>query len=80
MIIAKKDDLEIQVAVMGQKVNIEMPTMQDVLFLWESWIRQEEILAEKFLRSQHSGDPYPVLAGYLKDNGWEIREMNFSKS
>jgi hypothetical protein len=80
MIVAKKDDLEIEVTVMGQKVNIEMPSMQDILFLWEGWIKQEEILAEKFLRSQYNEDPYPVLVNYLENNGWEITETNFSKS
>lgn len=80
MIIAKKDDLEIEVTVVGEKVNIEMPAMQDILFLWEGWIKQEELLAERHLKMQDTTNKYGVLANYLADNGWEIKEIKFSQS
>lgn len=80
MIVAVKDDLEIEVTVEGQKVNIEMPSMQDILFLWEGWIRQEETSAEKFLKNQYVPNPYPVLVNYFENQGWEIKETNFSQS
>ena len=81
MIVAKKDELKIKVRVEGRtKVNIEIPEMQDVLFLWESWIKQEEISVEKFLRTSVSTDPYLVLVDYLEANGWEILHKGFSSS
>ena len=80
MIVAVKDDLEIEVTVKGQKVNIEMPSMQDILFLWEGWIKQEERLAERFLKNHGVPNPYPVLVNYLEDHGWEVKETSFSQS
>jgi hypothetical protein len=72
MLIAAKDDLKIQVAVLNQKVNIAMPEMEDVIVLWTSWIKQEEELAELFLKSQYVQNPYPILKNYFQEKGWHI--------
>ncbi len=80
MIIATKDHLKIEVKVMDEKVNITMPDMEDVIWLWNEWIKQEETLAEKFLLTHEEENYYPELANYLKDKGWEIEEIQFSRS
>ena len=80
MIVAVKDDLQIEVTVEGKKVNIELPEMRDVIFLWESWIEQEEVSAENFLRTYEVANPYPLLTDYFKTNGWDIIESRFGKS
>lgn len=80
MIVAIKDDLQIEITLEDKKVKIHMPDMQDILFLWESWIRQEEVLAENFLKNQASKDPYHLLLVYLKANGWDIIKTGFSQS
>ena len=80
MIVAVKDDLQIEVTVEGEKVNIELPDMRDVIFLWESWIEQEKISAENFLRTHELNNPYRLLADYFKTNGWEVIESGFGKS
>ena len=51
MIVAVKDHLLIEVKVLDEKVNITLPEMVDVIWLWNDWIRQEENLAESFLES-----------------------------
>lgn len=80
MIIAVKDHLEIEVTIKGEKVKIDMPSMEDVMVLWDSWIKQEEILAERFLKARPEINPYPVLVSYFQENGWEIKKTNFSQS
>jgi hypothetical protein len=80
MIIAVKDHLKIHLKVKAEKVNITMPEMTDVIWLWDEWIKQEEKLAENFLELHESKDYYPQLANYLKRNGWEIEELKFSPS
>ncbi len=80
MIVAIKDHLKIEVKVMDEKVNITMPDMQDVLWLWQEWIRQEENLADNFLQTHEEENYYPELANYLRDKGWEIEEVQFSQS
>ena len=70
MLLAAKDDLKIQVTVLDQKVNIAMPEMEDVIVLWTPWIKQEEKLAELFLKSQYVQNPYPVLKNYFHEKGW----------
>jgi hypothetical protein len=70
MLLAAKDDLKIQVTVLDQKVNIAIPEMEDVIILWTPWIRQEEKLAELFLKSQYVQNPYPVLKNYFPEKGW----------
>jgi hypothetical protein len=80
MIVAVKDHLLIEVKVLDEKVNITLPEMVDVIWLWNDWIRQEENLAESFLESHDKENYYPELANYLRNNGWEIEEMRFSQS
>jgi hypothetical protein len=75
MLVAVKDDLRIQVSVLGQEVKIYMPEMEDVLVLWTSWIKQEERLAEIYLQSQYIQNPYSALKNYFQNKGWEI-EIN----
>jgi hypothetical protein len=75
MLVAVKDDLRIQVSVLGQEVKINMPEMEDVLILWTSWIKQEERLAEIYLQSQYIQNPYSALKNYFQNKGWEI-EIN----
>jgi hypothetical protein len=70
MLLAAKDDLKIQVTVLDQKVNIAIPEMEDVIVLWTPWIKQEEKLAELFLKSQYVQNPYPVLKNYFREKGW----------
>lgn len=72
MFIAAKDDLKIEVTVSGQQVKIEIPGMEDVIILWNSWIKQEERLAEIFLRTQYVQNPYPILKDYFLAKGWKI--------
>ena len=73
MLIAVKDDLEIKITVFGQQVKIEMPGMEDVIMLWNNWIKQEEHLAETFLKSQYIHNPYSALKDYFKDKGWQVK-------
>lgn len=75
MLIAIKDDLRIEVTVLGQEVKISMPEMKDVLILWTPWIKQEERLAESYLQSQYIQNPYSALINYFQNKGWEI-EVN----
>ena len=72
MLVAVKDDLRIEVTVLGQEVKIYMPEMEDVLVLWASWIKQEERLAEVYLKSQYIQNPYSALKNYFQNKGWEI--------
>ena len=72
MLIAVKDDLRIEVTVFGQEVKISMPEMEDVLILWTQWIKQEEKLAEGYLKSQYIQNPYSALKNYFQNKGWEI--------
>jgi hypothetical protein len=72
MLIAIKDDLRIEVTVLGQEVKIYMPEMEDVLILWAPWIKQEEKLAEGYLNSQYIQNPYSALKNYFENKGWEI--------
>ena len=74
MLVAVKDDLKIQVKVFDQKVNIEMPEMEEVIFLWHPWIKHEERLAETFLQSQLVQNPYPALKDYFEEKGWDIEQ------
>jgi hypothetical protein len=76
MLVARKDDLRIEVLVSGQKVLISMPGMEDVLFLWNSWIKREEQLAESVIRSQFVQNPYAILVRYFSANGWHIDNMD----
>ena len=78
MIVAVKDDLQIEITLQGGKVNIQLPDMQEVIFLWESWIEQEAVSAENFLETKGLNNPYSLLVGYFQDNGWDIVESNFS--
>lgn len=79
MIVAVKDELQIKVSVDEEhKVNIEMPDMEEVIFLWESWISQEKISVEKLLKTRLTKDPYPLLIDYLEANGWEIVQTGFN--
>jgi hypothetical protein len=73
MLIAVKDNLKIEITVFGQEVKIEMPEMNDVIILWSNWIKQEEDLAETFLKSQYIQNPYPALKDYFEDKGWEVK-------
>ena len=75
MLVAIKDDLTIQVTVFDHKVNIAMPGMEDIIWLWNSWIQDEERSAEKYLRSQYIENPYPLLSDYFEKKGWEITEI-----
>jgi hypothetical protein len=79
MLIAAKDDLKIQVTVLDQKVNITMPEMEDVIVLWTAWIKQEEKLAELFLKSQYLRNPYPVLRRYFQEKGWATEHFEHSQ-
>jgi hypothetical protein len=72
MLVAQKDDLKIEVLVLGQNVSISMPGMEDVLILWNNWIKREEQLAESFIRSQFVQNPYTTLVRYFRENGWQI--------
>ena len=72
MLIATKDDLRIEVTVLRQEVKISMPEMEDVLILWTSWIKQEQVLAELYLKSQYIQNPYSALKNYFQNKGWEI--------
>lgn len=76
MLLAVKDHLKIQVSVLDKKVNIELHDMDEVLILWESWIRQEERLAEIHLSNQASHNPYPALEDYFTERGWRIENMS----
>jgi hypothetical protein len=72
MLIAIKDDLRIEVTVLGQEVKICMPEMEDVLILWSPWIKHEERQAEVYLKSQYIQNPYSALKNYFENKGWEI--------
>lgn len=72
MLVAVKDDLRIEVSILEQEVRIFMPEMEDVLILWKSWIKQEERLAELYLKSQFIQNPYSALKNYFQNKGWEI--------
>ena len=72
MLVALKDHLKIQVTVSDQEVNIDMPDMEDIIFLWDQWIQHEERLAEMFLKSQYIQNPYVALKEHFKNRGWEI--------
>ena len=76
MLTAVKDDLWIEVTVLGHEVKINMPGMEDVLVLWNSWIKQEERLAELYLKSEYIQNPYSALKNYFQNRGWEIRDRN----
>jgi hypothetical protein len=80
MIVAVKDHLKIHLKVKAEKVNITMPDMTDVIWLWDEWIKQEEKLAESFLEVHEEKDYYHQLANYLTKKGWEIEELKFSQS
>lgn len=80
MIVAIKDHLKIHLQVRAEKVNITMPEMDDVIWLWNDWIREEEKLAQNFLEIHQGEDYYNQLAHYLKRTGWEIEEHSFSDS
>ena len=72
MLIAIKDDLRIEVTVLGHEVKISMPEMEDVLILWAPWIKYEERSAELYLKSQYIQNPYSALKNYFQNKGWEI--------
>jgi hypothetical protein len=76
MIVVVKDDLKMQVTVFDERVSIAMPEMEDVIILWSAWIRQEEKLAEIFLKSQYVQNPYPALKNYFQEKGWEIKQLD----
>lgn len=81
MILARKDYLKIKVRIdNNEDVNISLVDMEDVKFLWESWVRQEERLAQLHLQDQLSQDLYPELVSYLEKKGWVIEEIQFSKT
>lgn len=80
MIVAVKDHLKIHLHIKAEKVNITMLEMDEVIWLWDGWIRQEEKLAENFLAIHQDKDCYNQLASYLKRKGWEIEELKFSES
>jgi len=80
MIVAFKDHLKIHLKVKAERVNISMPEMEDVICLWNEWIRREEKLAEIFLKVHEEKDYYHQLGNYLKNKGWEIEEPDFSQS
>ena len=73
MLIAVKDDLRIEVTVLGHEVKISILEMEDVLILWKPWIKQEERSAEVYLKSQYIQNPYSALKSYFQNKGWEIQ-------
>jgi hypothetical protein len=73
MLVAKKDDLRIEITIREEQVEINMPGMEDVLVLWNQWIKKEERLAEGYLRSQYIQNPYSALENYFQNKGWEIQ-------
>jgi hypothetical protein len=75
MLIAIKDDLRIDITVLGKEVKIYMPEMEEVLILWRPWIKHEERQAEGYLKSQFIQNPYSALKNYFQNKGWEVKVM-----